>query len=82
MAQLLHEKGHDAIAMSESLFFKIKRHLPWVDRVIRMDEAMSMCEWIQNSEYYNGWIGRDKWGNPNHPVLIEKCKKKLEELGL
>lgn len=82
MATLLHERGHEAIPVSYQTFvdgyYLIQE---WVDKIIRMDEGGSQRCLISNLEM-DAWIGRDEWGNPCHPELLEKCKKKLEELGI
>lgn len=85
MVTLLHEKGHEAIPISVKIYdskgFE-NNGLNWCDWVLRMDEDASNPNNFRYSFEKNAWIGRDEWGNPRHPELIEKCKKKLEELGI
>lgn len=90
MAHLLQEKGYNAIAVSEKVYaadyMSVDTPLnKWADKVLRMDEHSLV--FINRGErfsppYLNAWIGRDEWGNIYHPELIEKCKKKIEELKL
>lgn len=82
MAYVLSLKGHQTISCSEETYDRDDQDYlkNWADLRIDMTEKGRYEK--DYGDCKNGWVGRDEFGNPHNPTLIQLCKDKADSLGL